>query len=317
MSWRDIKNLWPEPTLQEVPMHFGFGKRKLTIRLPLMARGVPLVDLLLSSDGLGGQCAFTLAADRRGQFIEGLEGERLRRGVQVVGDRLVYIPYLYERYYVDFSRNLRNRDQSLPPWKQQQVLRKERALRATLPDELRFVCYERADQIEGFFRAANALAFGQRGQSFATMPIDPTFREDSQDAAAEGRLICYALCHRETAISYLYCPIVAGSITYQFLGYDRSFAKFSPGLVLLWRVIQHELSRERYLFLDFTKGSGQQKRIFATGKVTCADVFVLRRTLPSLALVASHNVLGRLSYAIECQIQRHRLRTLAPKEGTL
>lgn len=284
-------------------MYFGFGRHKLTVRLPLMARSVPLKDLI-SVVQPSAQIDLALRTERQGQFIEGLEARHVRKGVQVDNDRVVYVPYFYDRHYIDFRLGLLEYTKSISQWKSQQVLRKQRALQAALFGDIRFICYERSDQMEEFFRATNSLALAQRSQPFATLPLDTDFQKDSRDAAEKGKLICYALCHGDTAISYLYCSIVARSIVYQFLGFDPRFERFSPGLILLWMVIQQEFRRKRYLFFDFTKGNGQQKRIFSSGKVTCADMFDLRKTLSTLALVIGHSVICRISYSIERRVQR-------------
>jgi CelD/BcsL family acetyltransferase involved in cellulose biosynthesis len=295
--------------MRRVPLKFGFGRLAATLRLSLLSRSVPLKELMLSAEGLGLQ-NFAPTGCRRGQFIEHIGYASMRAGIRFGKDWIEYVPYIYDRYYVDLRLSPQAYNAQVEPWKRRQVCKKQRELQAALAGDLTFACYEGASRVEEFFRVVMGIASSQRGRHYRTLPLDEVFQTKSLEAADLGRLVCYALCHRGTAISYLYCPVAGESLVYQFLGYDDRYAKYSPGLILLWSIIQYELAQKRYLYLDFTKGNGQQKRIFATGKLACADVYLLRKTMVSLAVVFTHFPLGRLSYFIERHIKSRRQQRL-------
>ena len=159
---------------------------------------------------------------------------------------------------------------------------------------IRWSCYRTPQEIEEFYalaRSVSARSYQERLLD-AGLPGGDAFREAMIRAAGEGNIRGYLIFLDAEAIAYLYCPIRDGVVQYAYLGYLLEFTDLSPGTVLLWLTMEDLFKEGGHRVFDFTEGGARskhgQKRLFATGSVQCADVYVLRFTLANAGIVLAH-----------------------------
>jgi CelD/BcsL family acetyltransferase involved in cellulose biosynthesis len=96
------------------------------------------------------------------------------------------------------------------------------------------------------------------------------------------------LFHSNRPVAYAFCRIDAEIITYTLVGYDPSFAKVSPGTVLLVLIIERLFAERRFRLFDFGGMASDYKAFFATGGVDYVKVFWFPINLKYLMLVLTH-----------------------------
>ena len=100
---------------------------------------------------------------------------------------------------------------------------------------------------------------------------------------------------RDLPIAYLQCPIEGGVARYQYLGFDPEFARWSPGTVLQYLVLEKLFDEGALRIFDFGEGEGPQKAFFATGSISCADIYYLRPTARNRSLTQLHATFDGIS----------------------
>ena len=63
------------------------------------------------------------------------------------------------------------------------------------------------------------------------------------------------------------------------LAYDEEFAKFKPGTVLTWRIIERLIAEDRMSFFDYLKGDDQYKKRWAPIRRRRLSLLAFRRGL--------------------------------------
>ncbi|WP_294321974.1 GNAT family N-acetyltransferase [uncultured Sphingomonas sp.] len=119
----------------------------------------------------------------------------------------------------------------------------------------------------------------------AGLPGDIAFRAAMQGKGTRSEAFGWLLFVGDSPIAYLYCPMTAGDVRYDYVGHDPAWSDWSPGSVLhmeAFRTLFAEPAAERF---DFTEGEGQHKRQFATGGTACVDLLLLRATPGNRATV--------------------------------
>lgn len=290
-----VCNLSPHYRRMNVPLTVRILGRQLRFNLVVNARTIPLVEYF-SNDPDSVDHQF-LSDDTDGFFTEFWPAQRIKPGVKLEGKFLAYTPYFYERYYVDFGIGFDQFWRLLARDKRQSVQRKMRGIERYVGSSLEFREGRTPAEIRGFFDAIQPVV-DRSEKKLWTLNCTEAFIKKSEEVAAQGNLATYIMSVDGQVISYLYCPIVHGSLIYEHLGYDRSWARYSPGFVLLWLVLRSGLARKSGYF-DFTRGSGQQKRYFASGKIECGDRYLLRPTVGKKITARTHYWLNRLAYRLE------------------
>ena len=72
------------------------------------------------------------------------------------------------------------------------------------------------------------------------------------------------------------------------IGYDARLARFSPGAVLLFLLVEDLTLHRRPRVVNFGIGDAHYKREFGTVELSDASIFLLRRTVANRLRVAVH-----------------------------
>ncbi len=210
---------------------------------------------------------------------------------------LVYVPRQYPLYAVDLTVGFDAYQAKFSSKSRSTLRRKIRKFAERSGGRIDWREYGTPSEIEEFYRharAVSALTYQERKLD-AGLPDSASFRQGMLRRAAEGRVRGYLLFLDGRAISYIYCPIDDGVLSYEHVGYDAAIADLSPGTVLQWQVLEALFQEKRHRIFDFTQGEGDHKRFFATESRQCANVVILSPSLRGWSIVLAQFVLDRLS----------------------
>ena len=107
----------------------------------------------------------------------------------------------------------------------------------------------------------------------------------------------------------MYTPITDETARYDYLGFDPEYARWSPGTILQWLVLEKLLDDQGVRTFDFLEGETASKRLFATGSQRCADIYFFKPSLKNILLVISHSMLDSLSAFLGVVLDRLRLKS--------
>jgi len=157
-------------------------------------------------------------------------------------------------------------------------------LAAECAGEIRVRAYNTEDDLDALFRDVEAIAsktYQRRlGVGFADTPVT---RACCRVFAQKRWLRAYVLFAGDTPCAFLAGSLSDGSFCGDFLGYDSSLRKYSPGTYLLiWAL--DEICRQGAREIDFGCGAGEYKERFGTSCRQRAHVFIAAPTCQGVML---------------------------------
>ncbi len=100
--------------------------------------------------------------------------------------------------------------------------------------------------------------------------------------ASLGAMRCYILEHEGSPAAFMQSVQWNGTFLGLETGYDRAFARFSPGTVLLLRMLEDLIARQTPRLLDFCWGDAGYKRLFSNEQKLSGRVLLVRRAIKPL-----------------------------------
>ncbi len=154
------------------------------------------------------------------------------------------------------------------------------------------------DEMAGFYRLADEVSKKSWGAEVGGRGFAGTLREaDLRSLAGLGLARGYVLFHAEQPVAYIYCSAHGELLYPDHIGYSREYAKWSPGSVSLYLLLEGLFAKRRYHYLDLGEGILWYKSFFATHSIPCVRVIYFRRTLRNLAIVSAHHALSVTFFA--------------------
>jgi CelD/BcsL family acetyltransferase involved in cellulose biosynthesis len=168
---------------------------------------------------------------------------------------------------------------------------------AEFPGKVTFRCYRTPQELLEFHPLARTVSVKTYQERLlkSGLPDTPEFKAEMRDLASRDSVRAFLLFVEEKPIAYLCCPAEGSVLFYGRLGYDTNYSKYSPGSVLQYLAFEELFREKRFGIFDFTEGEGQQKHLFCTHEVECADLYVLACRPANVALVLLHAALGLFS----------------------
>jgi CelD/BcsL family acetyltransferase involved in cellulose biosynthesis len=165
-------------------------------------------------------------------------------------------------------------------------------LDAAFGGDVKLVRIERADQIDGFVRAATAI-IRQTYQAALGIGVKdtPAYRQLLADLAATGNLGAYLLEAKGEAIAYLVGDVQDGTYRLWATSFLPQHWELGPGVVLLWRVLDELPARGVALF-DFGFGEAEYKAMLGSERIEEGDWRIYARSLRGRAALLSDRVTG-------------------------
>lgn len=289
-----------------VPFHFQLGDFSLfKISLPLQVRGERLVDdavPVLAPSAPDGE----LQAGSEGFVIRAMPLADRAPLVSRVGAYVCYVPQQYEHCYIDLGIGFERYQAKFSSKTRSTILRKIRKFGEFCGGPVAWKTYRTEVELEEFFASAITLSKSTYQDRLldAGLPDSAAFRQQAMALARDDRVRAYMLFHGDRPVSYLFCPIEEGVLSYSYVGYDPAYMHLSVGTVLQWLAIEQLFGEAKYRYFDFTEGQSDHKRLFATDRRLCGNVFLLRDTLRHSMLVHSHLQMNRFSAWLGVTMER-------------
>ncbi len=122
----------------------------------------------------------------------------------------------------------------------------------------------------------------------------PSLDLDSlKDLARSGMLRAYLLACDSIPLAYVVGYQLQGVYQYAETAFSEEFSDRSPGIALLYMLLEDLHSFDRPDFFNFGTGDGYAKRLFANRTTVDNEVLLVRRTLRNRLRVASHRSFQR------------------------
>ncbi len=269
-----------------LPLKFQIGARTLAaVHRPLVRVSLSLDDAIATRLPM----LPPLPAGAQGWLVTSLPVALAEDVRGLMGGMLAFERQRYTRYYVDLTIGADAWLAALSASTRSATKRKEKRVAARSGGGLKVTRHATPDEMVAFHPLARAIAARtyQERLLAAGLPDTPAFRQSMLSRAAAGQVRAWLLHIDDRPAAYLYCPVVAGDVIYEFLGHDPDFAELSPGSVLQVAALRDLFAEGGLKRFDFTEGEGQHKRQMATGGVECVDLLLLRPTLANRAVVAA------------------------------
>jgi CelD/BcsL family acetyltransferase involved in cellulose biosynthesis len=178
-------------------------------------------------------------------------------------------------------------------------------------------CIRNESQVAPFLEAAAAVSSqswqGRRiGQRIAR---NEKWQSHFEQLARLGALRCYLLRAKDQPAAFAIGTQWNGRFILEEIGYDTTFADFSPGTVLMLHMLEDMLQNDSPQVLDFGFGDGAYKQLFGNWQSQSGDLLLLSRRLrirPRIA-VALNRTCTRLERTVRAGLERSGLSRWARK----
>jgi hypothetical protein len=183
----------------------------------------------------------------------------------------------------------------------QRIRTKERALGRELENECQVVeIRERADWLPLAGKIEHLM-----NHSWQAQLSGQQFRMDNFAGIAErGWLRAFLLMCGDRAVAFTVYYQGMGNLVSGVLGYDRAFARFSPGAILFYRMLAKLYEHDTPLLLDFGEGDAEYKRQWANRVTEVGSVLVVRQQPFLVTLFALHRVWSGVTEASRWLLKR-------------
>jgi CelD/BcsL family acetyltransferase involved in cellulose biosynthesis len=208
----------------------------------------------------------------------------------LAGDGMIaFVRQRYTRYHADLAIGYRAYLETMSSNARSGLKRKAKKLAALSGGALDVRRFRTAEELAVFHDTARRISIRTYQERLlgSGLPSDPAFLQRMNAMASADAVRGWLLYVAGEPAAYLYCPIQAGTVRYDYVGHDPAFSHFSPGGVLQMEAMRDLYAEGDLQYFDFTEGEGQHKRQFATGGVACVDLLLLRASAANrLALLA-------------------------------
>ena len=262
---------------------------------PLDARKIPADELEEGSQGF---------------LIRGMPIAAELPTVSKIDGYFCYVPLQYQHCYIDLGVTFEGYQKQFSSKTRSTINRKIKKFAEHCGGSIQWKTYKSPDEMREFFRLARVvsrLTYQERLLD-AGIPESEDFILQAESLAADQRVRAYILFDGERPVSYLYCPVHDGVLIYAYLGYDPEYIKWSVGTVLQWLAIEQLFNEARFRYFDFTEGQSDHKRLFATHQQRCANVFLVKRTLPNALLIRCHRLMDGSSEWLGAKLNQFGLK---------
>ncbi len=231
------------------------------------------------------------------------------------GAYLRYVTLQYQHCFIDMEGDFEGYRQKFSSKTRSTISRKVKKFAEHCGGTLKWTRYCTPQELERFFPLAIELS-GRTYQERlldAGLPTDDAFRTSMGARAARDEVRAFMLFDGERPVSYLFCPVDAGVVSYAYLGYDPDYRKHSVGTVLQWLALESLFEEKRFRFFDFTEGESDHKRLFATHLQRRANVMFVRAGLKNSLVLRAHHGFNRFGESLGDLLQRWGLKAAIRK----
>jgi CelD/BcsL family acetyltransferase involved in cellulose biosynthesis len=232
-----------------------------------------------------------------GYMIRSLPVERVPRKLEFEDGFIRYTPSISKRYYAQLDTDYDTYLKSFSPKTRSTIRRKVKKFSEYSNGGMSFKEYRTATELDTFFKIAAPLSSKTYQENLleAGLPTSDSYKQKIMLEASANKVRAYLLFNDDKAVAYLFLTASGDTLLYSYLGYDPSYMKWSVGTVLNWLALESLFAEKVFSILDFTDGESQQKQIFSTGSITCANTFFIRKSVLNQLVLIIHIGVDRLS----------------------
>jgi CelD/BcsL family acetyltransferase involved in cellulose biosynthesis len=254
-----------------------------------------------------------LAPDAHGYLITSLP--EAREAAMTRPGMIAVVRQRYTRYYADLTIGHAAYLATMSSNTRSSLKRKAKKVAATSGGTLDVRQFRTPAEMAAFHVIARRISATtyQEKLLHSGLPDDAGFLRRMYALAAADAVRGWLLYIAGAPAAYLYCPIQAGTVIYEFLGHDPAFNDLSPGGVLQMEALADLYAEGGLLRFDFTEGEGQHKRQFSTGGAACMDILVLRATVTNRLTMLALGTFDRGIALGKRGVQRFGLDSLAKR----
>jgi CelD/BcsL family acetyltransferase involved in cellulose biosynthesis len=274
------------PGVEELPFCLG-GRNLKTIRLKALTLDVPFTRLSTNLEE---------AAPMRDAFPAGIEAAVVpAQPIATDPPRLTILPDIVRyttaatnRYFVDLRSTFpeyMKKFSAKPRYNLSRTVRKFAEFSGGALNCRQFLSRE----MEDFHAFADEISRHSWKEEVGGPGFAGTVRKaEILSLADEGSARGFVLFYGERPIAYVFCIAHDEHLIYKHVGYHQAFAKWSPGTVLLYLILERLFAEQEYEFLDLGEGTLWYKSFFSTHYIRCARVIYFRRSLRNLVIISAH-----------------------------
>ena len=221
-----------------------------------------------------------------------------------------YVPRQYQHCHIDLGQTFDAYQKKFSSKTRSTINRKIKKFTDHCGGALTWRMYKDPGDMREYFRLArqvSKLTYQERLLD-SGLPDSEAFLAEAESWAGADRVRAYILFDGERPVSYLYCPITDGVLSYSYVGYDPEYMDKSVGLVLQWLAVEQLFAEGKFRYFDFTEGSSDHKRLFSTHQRHCANVYFVKRGLRNGAILRAHAAMDRLSVWIGNVLTKYGLK---------
>ena len=275
-----------------------------------------------ASDFNTGKCLRDMLPSAQVLLLPASPAGGLRPGLRLSRYWIRYIPALAPRYHIlvrgSFEDYLKT---NFSAKTRHNLTRSIKQFSRFCGGQVDFRAYRTPEQMEEFHALACQVSRRTYQHRLLQVGLPETrqFVERLVDLAAQDRVRDYLLFYQGRPVAYAHCTCKEALLTYETIGYDPEFARWSPGTVLLLLILEQVFGEGRCRVLDFGPGEAHYKSMFSTNQVISADVYFFRWSLRNLVTVCCHSGLDGFSSGVGRLLAKmglkERMRKVLRKSG--
>jgi hypothetical protein len=205
-----------------------------------------------------------------------------------------------KHYTASIPDNAKNFYQGLSPNTRWQARSKERKLLRDLSGAIRVRCFRAVDEIDELLRDVEEVAHKSYQRGLGVGFADSAeVRHRMSLKAEKGWLRAYVLYAADRPSAFWIGDVNEGTFGSEYLGFDQTLAKYSPGMYLITKVIEGFCtSPERVSEVDFATGYAQYKKALGNHEWQEAAVYIFAPSIRGIYLKLIRYVTGRINQLI-------------------
>jgi hypothetical protein len=191
-----------------------------------------------------------------------------------------------------------------------QAKNRERKIQRDFGGDVRVRCFRAPSEIGEMIQHVEEIAKKTYQRGLGIGFVDkPETRQHLLLKAERGWLRGYVLYIVGKPSAFWIGDVNETTFGSDYLGYDPAFAKYSPGMYLIMRVIEGfcDGRREGISAIDFATGAAQYKEILSTEAWREMSVYIFAPTLKGLALNFVRTLIGGVDRTLKKTLARAKL----------
>lgn len=203
---------------------------------------------------------------------------------------ICYVAVQGKRFFIDLGGSYENYLKKFSNKTRSTMRRKIRKLSETCGGSVGWKEFRYPMEMAEFRRLATEVSAKtyQHRQLRAGIDASPIYWAEIARCATADCIRGYILFNRETPIAYSLCRAFGDNLVSEILGFDPTYAAYSPGTALLHLMLQRLFGNNRFKRFDLGPGEYSYKENLATGSLDTADLYWFPWNVRNILLIGAH-----------------------------